>query len=68
VTAGLAIGLAGGVAAARVVESLLFAIKPTDMDAIAVPALTLLSAALLASAPPAIRAARTDPARTLRSE
>jgi ABC-type antimicrobial peptide transport system permease subunit len=43
-------------------------VKPTDWDAIAAPALTLLAAAVLAAAPPAIRAARIDPARTLRSE
>jgi hypothetical protein len=65
---GLGCGLAAGVAGARVVQSLLYGVKPTDWDAIAAPALTLLAAAVLAAAPPAIRAARIDPARTLRSE
>jgi putative ABC transport system permease protein len=68
VCVGLALGLAGGLAGARVVQSLLFGVKPTDWDAIALPALTLLAAAVAAAVPPAIRAARIDPARTLRSE
>jgi predicted permease len=68
VCVGLAVGLAAGLAGARVVQSLLFGVKPTDWDAIVVPALTLLAAAILAAVPPAIRAARIDPARTLRSE
>jgi ABC-type antimicrobial peptide transport system permease subunit len=68
VSLGLAIGLAGGMAAARVVESLLYEVKPTDWDAVAAPAAILLVAAIFAAAPPAIRAVRIDPARTLRSE
>jgi predicted permease len=68
VTAGLAVGLVGGIAAARIVESLLYEVKPTDADVIALPALALVAAAILAAAPPAIRAVRIDPARTLRSE
>jgi predicted permease len=65
---GLAVGLAAGLAGARVVESLLYEVKPTDWSAITAPAVTLLAAAILAAAPPAIRAVRIDPARTLRSE
>jgi ABC-type antimicrobial peptide transport system permease subunit len=65
---GAAIGIAGGVASARVVETLLFEVKATDLGIVAVPLLTLLSAAFLAALPPAIRAVRIDPARTLRSE
>ena len=65
---GLATGLAASLPLARVVESLLYGVKPTDVDAIAGPALALLAAALLAAVPPAVRAVRIDPARTLRSE
>jgi predicted permease len=65
---GLAIGLAGGLAAARLVQSLLYDVRPGDWDAVAAPALALLVAAGLAAAPPAIRATRIDPAKTLRSE
>jgi ABC-type antimicrobial peptide transport system permease subunit len=68
VALGLGLGLAAGVAASRVVESLLYGVRPTDWDAITVPALALLAAAVVAAAPPALRAARVDPARTLRSE
>jgi putative ABC transport system permease protein len=65
---GAAAGVAGGMASARVVETLLFDVKATDLGIIVVPLLTLLSAAVLAALPPAIRAVRIDPARTLRSE
>jgi ABC-type antimicrobial peptide transport system permease subunit len=68
VSLGLFLGVVAGVACGRVVESLLFEVKPTDTSAIAVPLLALLSAAIMASLPPAIRAARIDPAQTLRSE
>jgi predicted permease len=65
---GAAIGIAGGVASARVVETLLYDVKATALGIVAVPLLTLLSAAVLAALPPAIRAVRIDPAQTLRSE
>jgi ABC-type antimicrobial peptide transport system permease subunit len=65
---GLVIGLAGGVACQRFIESLLFEVKATDPLMLAAPLLALLAAALLAALPPAIRAVRIDPAQTLRSE
>jgi ABC-type lipoprotein release transport system permease subunit len=65
---GSAIGLATGLASARFVESLLFEVKATDIGMVAAPVLALFAAALLAALPPAMRAAGTDPARTLRSE
>jgi len=68
VSLGSAIGLAGGLASARFVEALLFEVKATDLGMVVVPLLTLLGAAVLASLPPALRAVRIDPARTLRSE
>lgn len=65
---GLLIGLAGGVACGRFVESLLLEVKSADPGAVVTPLLTLLGAALLAALPAAIRAAQIDPAQTLRSE
>ena len=61
-------GIAAGIAAGRAVEALLYGIKPTGLDAVAAPILTLAVVALIASMPPAVRAARMDPAQTLRSE
>ncbi|HYW46717.1 MAG TPA: ADOP family duplicated permease [Bryobacteraceae bacterium] len=68
VSLGAAAGVAGGIASARVVETLLFGVRATDLGIVAAPLLTLLGAAVLAALPPAIRAVRIDPARTLRSE
>ncbi len=65
---GLFIGLAGGVACQRFVESLLFEVKATDPLMVGAPVLTLLCAAVLAALPPAVRAVKIDPAQTLRSE
>jgi putative ABC transport system permease protein len=65
---GLAAGLAGGVASGRLVEALLFGVKSTDWTAMAAPAALLLFAAAAAGVLPALRAARVDPARTLRGD
>jgi len=65
---GALIGLAAGLGFGRLVESILFEVKATDATPIATPLLVLAVAAFLAALPPAIRAVRTDPARTLRSE
>jgi putative ABC transport system permease protein len=55
-------------AAARYIQALLYQVKPTDPRMLALPALTILAAALLAALPPVIRAVRIDPAETLRVE
>ncbi|HUI56807.1 MAG TPA: ADOP family duplicated permease [Bryobacteraceae bacterium] len=68
VLAGAAIGLALGLAVARYVQSLLYEVKPTDPQMIAVPWLLLLSTTLLATVPAAVRAIRTDPVASLRTE
>ena len=62
--AGLGIGLWLG----RFVQTLLFQIRATDSGALAPPVIALAAAALLAVLPPVIRAVRTDPARTIRTE
>ena len=68
ISAGAAIGFAVGLASARYVQTLLYEVKPTDPRMIAVPWLVLISVTLLATVPAAVRAIRTDPAATLRTE
>jgi len=66
--AGIALGLAGAAAATRLVSPLLFAISPRDPLTFASVAAALGATALLAALLPARRAARLDPARSLRRE
>lgn len=66
--AGIAIGLPAAIAATRIVSSLLFGVTSTDGLTIAVSILLLIGTASLASALPARRAVRVDPAIALRSE
>ena len=68
VAAGALMGLAGGVMFARSLEAILFEVKPTDPASLVRPLLLIGSAAVLAAALPALRAARIDPARTLRMD
>jgi predicted permease len=65
---GLAGGLAGAVAATRLLRGLLIGVQPADPVVLAAVALTLGGSALLASWLPARRAARTDPMLALRAE
>lgn len=65
---GAAIGLAAGLSSGKILETLLYETKPTDLVSAAVPLSLLLAAALLAAVPPALRAIRVDPATALRSE
>jgi predicted permease len=61
-------GLALGTASARYIESLLYQVKATDLGILALPSLTIVAAALLATLPAVIRAVRIDPVATLRAE
>jgi ABC-type antimicrobial peptide transport system permease subunit len=65
---GLAVGLAGSLAVARVLRSLLFEVRPDDPLTLfaGLAALALIGA--LACATPALRAARTDPLTVIRYE
>ena len=65
---GAAAGLAAGLASERYLETLLYQVKATDLTMLAVPAVTIFTAALLAALPPVIRAVRIDPARMLRAD
>jgi predicted permease len=65
---GTLVGLGAGLAFGRLIERILFEVKATDVMSVTVPLVTLAVVAALAAVPPAVRAVRIDPARTLRSE
>jgi putative ABC transport system permease protein len=64
--AGTVIGLATATLLTRVMASLLYDVRPTDPQTFAVAAAGLILAAVAAALVPALRAARIDPAETLR--
>jgi len=68
VAIGTAIGVAAAFAASRLLSSLLFDVKTTDVAAYVVAIVPMFAAALLASHLPARRAARVDPMVTIREE
>ena len=68
VLAGVAAGLLVALALARVIQSLLFGVRPTDPLTFAGVSLLLVVVALLACWMPARRAARLDPMAALRNE
>jgi putative ABC transport system permease protein len=65
---GIAAGLAGALAATRLLSSLLFGVGPTDPATFVATAAALAAVAALACLLPALRAVRIDPIVTLRSE
>jgi ABC-type antimicrobial peptide transport system permease subunit len=65
---GLAVGIAGALAAGRVLRSLLSEVKPGDPAVIVATAVLLALVALLACWLPARRASRLDPMSALRYE
>ncbi|MBX9599551.1 MAG: ABC transporter permease [Bryobacteraceae bacterium] len=68
VALGLALGLAGAVAATRLMRALLFQVSPADPWVFASAILVLAAAAALACWWPARRASRIDPVIALRNE
>ena len=66
--AGCAAGMAAAAVLSRFLQSLLFGVTPHDTVSFGVFPAILLIAAVLAAAIPAWRAARIDPALTLRDE
>lgn len=65
---GVLAGLAGAVAMVRSMRAMLFGVEQLQFQALAVVAVGFLFVALVASAAPALRAARVDPAVALRQE
>jgi putative ABC transport system permease protein len=61
-------GLLLGLASERFLKDLLFGVKTTDWQMLALPLATILIAALLAAVLPILRAIRIDPGSMLRSE
>jgi putative ABC transport system permease protein len=68
VVLGLLAGLAGALAAGRVLASLLYQVNPRDPELLAAAALLLAAVGLAASLVPARRAMRMDPLQALREE
>lgn len=60
------VGLAGGAASARVLDSLLFNVRPSDPATYATAAAVLMLTVTIATLIPALRAARIDPLSALR--
>jgi ABC-type antimicrobial peptide transport system permease subunit len=66
--AGILAGLIGALILTRLMESLLYEVRPTDPWTFAVVAISLATAGFLACALPALKAAFVDPAIALRDE
>ena len=65
---GTAIGVGGALLATRAIESFLFETAPTDPATLAAVAAVLAATGCLAALVPALRAAKVDPASSLRAE
>jgi predicted permease len=61
-------GVTLGIASARFINTLLYGVRADDWAMLAIPAVTILLAALLAALPAVIRAVRIDPVAMLRAE
>jgi predicted permease len=68
IAAGAALGTAGALAGTRLLESVLYGVRPDDPAAIAAAPVALAAFALLACLVPARRAASVDPMMALRQE
>lgn len=66
VLGGLLVGLAGALAAGKLLTSLLFGVPASDPAILAGVAVLLVMIGVLACALPALRALRTDPVSVLR--
>lgn len=65
---GLVIGLAGSLAAGRIMQSMLFKVQPWDATVFIAAGCVLLLVSVAASLVPALRTAAIDPARALRAD
>jgi predicted permease len=65
---GSAIGIGLGLDSEHYIAALLYEVKASDPNLLALPLITMLGAAVLAALPPVLRAVHIDPATLLRSE
>ena len=65
---GIAIGIPSGLAASRLIASMLFGLSPSDLSTMATACLLLAAVAFVAGYLPARRASSIDPIRALRTE
>ena len=65
---GIAIGVAGALALGRLISTLVYGVKPTDLGTFTTVSLVLVFVSFLASVIPAYRATRVEPVTTLRDE
>jgi ABC-type antimicrobial peptide transport system permease subunit len=68
VTVGLLLGIPAALAASRLLEGMLFGVKPMHPPTVAGAGLLMLAVAMLAAYLPARRASRVDPMAALRGE
>jgi putative ABC transport system permease protein len=68
VLTGLVLGVVGSLSIARLLDTLLYGVRPTDPVVLSTVSVVLVGVALLASFLPARRAASLDPLRALRHE
>lgn len=66
--AGAAAGLAAGITSEQYFETILYEVRVTDVNMLAIPVFTIFAAALIAALPPVLHAVRIDPAVTLRAD
>jgi ABC-type antimicrobial peptide transport system permease subunit len=66
--AGIAVGLLAASGLTRLMQTMLYDVKPNDAATFAIVAASLIVTALLACCLPAVRAARVDPLVSLRHE
>ena len=67
-TVGMAIGVMAAIAGTRVLQRLLFGVRPLEVSAFGGAVLLLALAAIVACYVPALRATKLDPMIALRSE
>jgi ABC-type antimicrobial peptide transport system permease subunit len=65
---GLVLGLAGGMAGAKMIRDLLYGVQPLDASVFSAVAMILVGVASIACLLPAWHASRLDPMQALRSE
>lgn len=66
--AGIGVGLAGVIALARIIQTVIFGVAATDPLTCTAGVAVLLAIAILAAAAPAVRASRMDPMTSLRHD